>query len=126
MTFNVQEGLLLSCVLDTRALSPLGKLLVPFTVSMFLTPNHMHLLRWLCHRATCRPGSVDGRHWFWAPESPMELKVRLVPSEPFREDLLELLPHAGLLSVCPSPSLRAWLAGASVHSYFRLYVARSQ
>ena len=48
---NVQEGLLLSCVFDTRALFPLGKLLVPFTVSMFLTPDHMQLPRWPCHRA---------------------------------------------------------------------------
>lgn len=50
----------------------------------------------------------------------MEQRVRLVPSEPLRGDLLEPLSAAGLLSVF----LRAWLMGASLHPYFCRYVAR--
>lgn len=35
-----------------RSPAPHGKVLAPFTVSISLTPNHMHLLRWLCRHTT--------------------------------------------------------------------------
>lgn len=123
LTLSVQEGLLLSSVFDTRVLFPPGEVAGVLFCENAISYLKSHAFAKMAVPPCHMPGSIESRHCHGSggQESLMELRVRLVPSEPLGGggDLLGPLSGAGL----PSVFLRAWLVGAEHHSYFRLYVA---
>lgn len=84
LTLSVQEGLLLSSVFDTRVLFPPGEVAGVLFCENAISYLKSHAFAKMAVPPCHMPGSIESRHCHGSggQESLMELRVRLVPSEP--------------------------------------------